>query len=68
VKRPLIDPSLAYVDLDEEGYFRLWLSYYPAGSGPLGVMKTVCALIESICHLRGIDTSQWPARATKELS
>ena len=66
MRRPHVDPCLTYVDLSEDEYYRLWMSYYPAGSGPLGAMRAVCALIESICYLRGIDTSKWPERAAKE--
>ena len=58
-KRKLVDPSLAYIDLDEQQLKSLWNAYYPAGSGPLGVMRTVCALIESLAHLRGFDVSKW---------
>lgn len=58
-KADQVDPSLAYVDASEAQLLSLWRSYYPAGSGPLGTMKTVCALIESIAHLRGFDPSKW---------
>lgn len=61
--KKLVDPSLAYIDASEEQLYSLWKAYYPMGSGPLSVMKTVCALIESIAHLKGYDISQWETRA-----
>lgn len=58
--RSPVDPSLAYTDASEQQLKSLWHSYYPAASGPLsGMMQTVCALIESIAHLRGFDVSTW---------
>lgn len=59
----LIDPSLAYIDMTEDQLFNLWLVYYPAVSGPIGMLKTTCALIESLASLRGFDPSCWPQRA-----
>jgi hypothetical protein len=58
VKGPL-NPSLSYHDMSEEQLKSLWDSYYPSGSGPLGMMMTVCGLIENIAHLRGINVSNW---------
>ena len=57
--RKPVDPSMSYVDMSEEQMKALWLAWYPAGSGPLGAMKTICALLESIAHMRGFDPSQW---------
>lgn len=54
-----LDPSFAYVDLSEDELKDLWRIWYPGGSGPLSSMRTVCALIESIAHLRGFDVSKW---------
>ena len=54
-----VDPDFSYVDASEAQLKSLWDTWYPAGSGPLGAMRTICALIENICHLRGIDTSDW---------
>lgn len=54
-----VDPSFAYVDASEEQLKQLWLAYYPSGSGPLGIMRTVCALIESIAHMRGFNPENW---------
>ena len=57
--RKPVDPSLSYVDMTEDQRKALWLAYYPGGSGPLGAMRTICGLIESLAHLRGFDVSKW---------
>jgi hypothetical protein len=54
-----VDPNLSYVDATEEQLYNLWCAYYPAGSGPLSTMRTVCAMIENLAHLRGFDVSKW---------
>lgn len=59
MQRKQTDPSLSYVDASEEQLKALWLAWYPGGSGPLGAMKTICGLIESIAHMRGFDVSKW---------
>ncbi len=55
----MVDPSQTYSDMDEDGLKSLWRAYYPAGSGPLGVMRTVCGLIEEIARTKGFDPVQW---------
>ena len=32
-------------------------NFYPRGSGPLGVMRLLCAALEEIAELRGYDTN-----------
>lgn len=59
----LVDPSQSYSDLDEGSLHSLWKAYYPAGSGPLGVMKTVCGLIEEVARMKGFDVSKWPEKS-----
>ncbi len=54
-----LDPNFSYVDLDETKLKALWNAYYPKGSGPLSMMRTVCMLIENIGRLRGFDVSKW---------
>lgn len=70
-----VDLSLTYVDMSEERLKSLWKAWYPGGSGPLGCvaisinwhnhiqrissMRQICALIESIAHLRGFDVAKW---------
>ena len=63
--RKLVDPNLSYADESEDQLFGLWKAWYPAGSGPLGAMNTICTLIENIASLRGFDVSKWPQRATE---
>lgn len=42
--------------------------FYPQGSGPLGVMRLLCAALEELAEHRGYDTNfielreRWPAR------
>lgn len=55
----LVDPSQTYSDMNEDDLYGLWVAYYPAGSGPLGVMKTVCGLIEEIARMKGYNPSLW---------
>jgi hypothetical protein len=59
MKYKQVDPSFAYVDMTEDELKSLWKAYYPAGSGPLGAMRTICALVESIAQMRGFDVSKW---------
>lgn len=54
-----VDPTLRFTDMPEDELYSLWKSWYPGGSGPLGAMRTICQLIESVAYLRGIDTSSW---------
>ena len=54
-----VDPSFAYVDMSEDQLKSLWKAWYPIGSGPLSAMRSICALIESIAHMRGFDVSKW---------
>jgi len=37
----------------EEQLQEYYLAYYPKGSGPLGAMKVICALLESIAIDKG---------------
>ena len=62
-ERQLVDKDHVFINAPEDQLFRLWMAYYPGGAGPLAAMKTICSLIENIAHLRGIDTSKWPARS-----
>ena len=62
MQRPLIDPSLTYIDATEDHLYSLWIAWYPGGSGPLGAMKTICALVESMATQKGYDISKWPER------
>lgn len=55
----IVDPSQTYSDMNEEDLKGLWRAYYPAGSGPLGVMKTVCGLIEEIARNKGYNPTDW---------
>ena len=54
----LVDPSLAYIDITEDQLRSMWQAHNST-SGAQGLCKSVCALIESIAHLRGFDTSEW---------
>ncbi len=54
-----VDPSFAYVDASEDQLKSLWKAWYPGGSGPLGAMRQICVLIESIAYLRGFDVTKW---------
>jgi hypothetical protein len=48
------------IDLDnEEQLADLYVKMQPAGSGPLGMMRIMCALIEAIAKERGYDTNSW---------
>lgn len=41
-----------------------YISYWPAGSGPLAMMRLVCAALEEIAELRGYDTNFVELRKT----
>lgn len=41
--------------ISDEQLVSYYESYQPVGSGPLGPMKVVCALIEELAKIRGID-------------
>lgn len=43
------------VDINDPEVLQQWYtSYYPMGSGPLGVMSAVCSLLEAIADEKGI--------------
>jgi len=45
----------------DEAILRQWYDIcQPSGSGPLGEMRLICALIEEIAELKGIDLRQQP--------
>ena len=54
-----VDPSFAYIDMTEDQMKSMWVAYYPSANYAIGAMRTICALLESIAHLRGFDTSKW---------
>lgn len=41
--------------IDNETLIEWYQSFQPAGSGPLGLMKIICALIEELAEERGIE-------------
>jgi len=45
----------------------LYLAFWPAGSGPLGCMATICALVEFIAYEKGFDPKTWFSDELKEV-
>lgn len=48
-----------FTTMEPEILHEWFISYRPAGSGPLRMGAAICKLILSVCELRGIDTSTW---------
>lgn len=40
---------------DQASLEEMYISFYPKGSGPLGVMRYFCAALEEIAELRGYN-------------
>lgn len=55
----LIDPENKYMFLSENELKEIWLNFYPAGSGPLAIMRELCRTIEALARLRGFDVNKW---------
>ena len=48
------------LDLNNEEQLKdLYRHYRPIGSGPLGVMKVVCSLIEAVAEEKGYNVAAW---------
>ena len=64
-KKKNIEP-VPLLDINDEDLLQqLYLSYYPAGSGPLGVMRMVTRLIEAIAAEKGftlLSYTDWNAK------
>jgi hypothetical protein len=53
------DGSFDYATASEEELKREWNYWYPAGSGPLNVMREVCRVIQALAIAKGYDISKW---------
>lgn len=53
-KKKIVEREL--FDINDENLLQeYYVSFYPAGSGPLGVMRVVCQLIEAIAAEKGFE-------------
>jgi hypothetical protein len=47
-----------YMNMSEEDLRHLADCWYPSGSGPIGAMYTITALVRLVAKLRGIDITK----------
>lgn len=45
---------------DREQLQNLYLNFYPGGSGPLGLMRLICTMLEQIAKERGFEPLKKP--------
>lgn len=50
--------------VDQADLEKMYLDFYPKGSGPLGVMRYFCAALEELAEHRGYDTDFVALRKT----